>query len=153
MASRRPGRSNPQPKSGGRKPVKGGAKAGAKAGVKAPDSTPRIIGGRFRGKRLAYSGDARTRPMKDRVREATFNLIGPVDATTLAIDLFAGTGALALEALSRGARDAILIERHFPTAKLIRQNAETLGVQDHCRIVTSDTLPRGVLGRVWMRAL
>ena len=63
----------------------------------------RIVGGRFRGRKLLYSGDFRTRPMKDRLREAVFNLVGPAVAGMHAIDLFGGTGALGLEALSRGA--------------------------------------------------
>ncbi len=61
----------------------------------------RIIGGQLRGRRINYSGDARTRPMKDRLREAIFNLIGPSIRGKHVLDLFAGTGALALEALSR----------------------------------------------------
>src|SRR5437868_14777408 len=79
----------------------------------------RIIGGSRRGRKLQYSGDVRTRPMKDRVREAVFNLLGPQIAGSHAIDLFAGTGALGLEAISRGASKATFIERHLPTAKLI----------------------------------
>lgn len=88
----------------------------------------RIIGGTFRGRKLDYSGDARTRPMKDRLREAVFNLIGPSVVGSAAIDLFAGTGALGFEALSRGAEQAVFIERHLPTAALIRRNAATLGL-------------------------
>ena len=109
----------------------------------------RIIGGRFRGRKLAYSGDIRTRPMKDRVREALFNLLGHAVKGKTAIDLFAGTGALALEALSRGAARAVAIEMHRPTAKLIVQNAASLdiSVSHESRIapgvgiavVTSDT--------------
>src|SRR5271165_4697735 len=76
----------------------------------------RIIGGKFRRRKLEYSGDLRTRPMKDRVREALFNLLGTAVEGKLAIDLFAGTGALALEAISREATRAIFIERHQPTA-------------------------------------
>jgi 16S rRNA (guanine966-N2)-methyltransferase len=87
----------------------------------------RIIGGQWRGRSIEYSGDLRTRPMKDRVREAVFNLVGPDVKGTHAIDLFAGTGALGLEALSRGAARATFIERHIPTAKLIRDNVNTLG--------------------------
>jgi 16S rRNA (guanine966-N2)-methyltransferase len=77
--------------------------------------------------------------MKDRVREALFNLVGPDVKGTRAIDLFAGTGALGFEALSRGAARATFIERHFPTAALIRRNAATLGVGELSEIVTSDT--------------
>src|SRR5262245_7614130 len=63
----------------------------------------RIIGGTLRHRKLLYSGDQRTRPMKDRVREAVFNLVGPDVVGQHAIDLFAGTGALGFEAISRGA--------------------------------------------------
>ena len=125
MAKKRPTKSKNRTKTRDQKPVS------------AP-GPPRIIGGRYRAKRLVYSGDPRTRPMKDRVREAAFNLIGPVDKSSLAIDLFAGTGALGLEALSRGAAAAILIERHFPTSKLVRQNCENLGVEDVCTILSCD---------------
>jgi 16S rRNA (guanine(966)-N(2))-methyltransferase RsmD len=99
----------------------------------------RIIGGHFRGRKLAYSGDPRTRPMKDRVRESVFNLLGEISAEMHAIDLFAGTGALGLEALSRGAGHATFIEQHFPTAGVIRQNAETLGCVDRVVIAPANT--------------
>ncbi|OHB73268.1 MAG: hypothetical protein A2V70_20165 [Planctomycetes bacterium RBG_13_63_9] len=98
----------------------------------------RIIGGQFRGQKLRYSGDMRVRPMKDRLREAVFNLIGPAVTGKHAIDLFAGTGALGLEALSRGAARATLIEQHFPTAAIIRENVTTLGTQQLTEIVTAD---------------
>jgi len=98
----------------------------------------RIIGGRFRGRRLQYGGDIRTRPMKDRLREAIFNLLGPGIRGTHAIDLFAGTGALALEALSRGAARATLIEQHYPTAGVIRRNAAALEVEEAVDIVTGN---------------
>jgi len=101
--------------------------------------TLRIIGGKLRGSVLAYHGDPLTRPMKERVREATFNLLGPQIKETLAIDLFAGTGALGLEAISRGASAAVMIERHFPTVSLIRRNAEHLKLTDRVKIVAGDT--------------
>jgi 16S rRNA (guanine966-N2)-methyltransferase len=77
--------------------------------------------------------------MKDRVREAVFNLIGDRVAGRHAVDLFAGTGALGLEALSRGAGGATFVERHFPTARVIEQNIATLAVQGLARVVTGDT--------------
>jgi len=73
--------------------------------------------------------------MKDRLRETVFNLIGGEIEGAHAIDLFAGTGALGLEALSRGAARATLIEQHFPTADVIRQNVLALGVQSQTEIV------------------
>jgi 16S rRNA (guanine966-N2)-methyltransferase len=102
----------------------------------------RIIGGTHRGRKLEYDGDERTRPMKDRVREAVFNLLGPEIAGKLAVDLFAGTGALGLEALSRGAARAVFLEQHFPTADSIRRNARTLGLETQTEVVAGDTFIR-----------
>jgi 16S rRNA (guanine966-N2)-methyltransferase len=104
----------------------------------------RIIGGQFRGRRLHYDGDPRTRPMKDRLREAVFNLVGPSIQGKHALDLFAGTGALGLEALSRGAARATLIEQHRPTAAVIRQNVATLGVQERAEVVIGNVF-------IWLR--
>ena len=101
--------------------------------------TLRIIGGTKRGRSFHYSGDPRTRPMKDRVREAVFNLLGPSVKGTHVVDLFAGTGALGLEALSRGALHATFFERHFPTAKLIEQNAELLELTPQVTVTPGDT--------------
>jgi 16S rRNA (guanine966-N2)-methyltransferase len=97
----------------------------------------RIIGGSMRGRKIEYSGEMRTRPMKDRVRQAVFDLLGPVKGHH-AIDLFAGTGALGLEALSRGAAFATFIERHWPTAKLIERNLASLGVEASADVVFGD---------------
>jgi 16S rRNA (guanine966-N2)-methyltransferase len=77
--------------------------------------------------------------MKDRVREAVFNLVGPAIRDKVALDLFAGTGALALEAISRGAISAVMVERHHPTSRLILQNAENLGVGDRVQVFAADT--------------
>jgi 16S rRNA (guanine966-N2)-methyltransferase len=104
----------------------------------------RIIGGTLRGRGLRYSGDPAVRPMKDRVREAVFNLVGPSVAGKHALDLFAGTGALGLEALSRGAARATFIEQHFPTARILEENIAALGVQDRAELIP---------GNVFLRAL
>jgi 16S rRNA (guanine(966)-N(2))-methyltransferase RsmD len=77
--------------------------------------------------------------MKDTVRESVFDLVGGWMAGRHAFDLFAGSGAIGLEALSRGASEATLIERHFPTAKIIQQNIDSLGVADRATVITSDT--------------
>lgn len=103
----------------------------------------RIIGGRLRGSKLHYepftSGIGPvTRPMKHRVREALFNLVSTECAGRYAIDLFAGTGALGLEAISRGALGATFIEKHVPTARVVEQNIAALGLQQICDLrVTS----------------
>lgn len=104
----------------------------------------RIIGGKLRGRRVRYSGDSRTRPMKDRLREAVFNLIGPSISGKHAVDLFAGTGALGLEAISRGAALATFIEQHRPTAALIEQNIRELGVEGRANVTVGNTF-------IWLR--
>ena len=98
----------------------------------------RIIGGRFGGRQIQYSGDQRTRPMKNRVREAMFNLVGPWVKGTYTIDLFAGTGAVGLESVSRGSVGATLIEKHFPTARIIRDNIQTLELDSDVEVVSGD---------------
>ena len=120
-----------------RKPNRGAA-AGEQRGSEKPVVGLRIIGGQFRGRKLHYSGELRTRPMKDRLREAIFNLIGPSIRGAHALDLFAGTGALALEALSRGAARATLIEQHHPTADIIRQNIVALGVERQAEVIAGN---------------
>src|SRR3982751_4735170 len=94
----------------------------------------RIIGGTFRGRRLQYHGDPLVRPMKHRTRESLFNLISTECAGAHAIDLFAGTGALGLEAISRGALSATLIEKHVPSAKMVQANIRSLGVEDRATL-------------------
>jgi 16S rRNA (guanine966-N2)-methyltransferase len=95
----------------------------------------RIIGGQFRGRRLHYHGDPVVRPMKHRTREAIFNLISTECTGRHAIDLFAGTGALGLEALSRGAASATFIEKHVPSARVVEENIRTLGVADRSTLL------------------
>lgn len=97
----------------------------------------RIIGGNLRGRAIAYHGDPVTRPMKHRVREAIFNLISTESAGRQVYDVFAGTGALGLEALSRGAAHATFVERHVPTSRIVRENIETLGVAQQSTLVVA----------------
>ncbi|HYZ19932.1 MAG TPA: 16S rRNA (guanine(966)-N(2))-methyltransferase RsmD [Gaiellaceae bacterium] len=86
----------------------------------------RIIAGSRKGARIfAPKGD--TRPTGDRVREAVFNLVGPVDGTAV-LDLFAGSGAMGLEALSRGAETAIFVESDREAQRAIERNLEKLGL-------------------------
>jgi 16S rRNA (guanine966-N2)-methyltransferase len=97
----------------------------------------RIIGGHFRGRKLAYHGDPIVRPMKHRTREAIFNLVGLDVEGRHAIDLFAGTGALGLEALSRGALSATFVEKHVPSAHMVAENVATLEVGDRAQQLVS----------------
>lgn len=103
------------------------------------DLSVRIIGGKFRGRKLKYTGDPRTRPMQDVTREALFNLVGGYIKGKHVVDLFAGTAAVTLEAISRGAVSGTVVERHFPTAKVINENIETLETGAQIDVVISDT--------------
>ena len=117
--------------------LKGRRNVGSEPGAKEPLGL-RIIGGSLRGRKLQYVGDNRVRPMKDRVREAVFNLIGPAIKGMYVIDLFGGTGAIAIEAISRGAAAATIIEIHLPTASLLRNNLETLNLLPVCHLCKTD---------------
>jgi 16S rRNA (guanine966-N2)-methyltransferase len=108
---------------------------GAEASGRDPDV--RIIGGQFRGRRLRYHGDPVVRPMKHRTREAIFNLVTTDAVGRHVIDLFAGTGALGLEALSRGAVGATFIEKHVPSARVIEENIRTLDVADRATLLVT----------------
>jgi 16S rRNA (guanine966-N2)-methyltransferase len=103
-------------------------------------SPPRLIGGELKGRRLAFRPGGPTRPMKDRVRETLFDLLGTSIRGAIAIDLFAGTGALGFEAISRGAIRAIFAERHFPTADCLRRSGRDLEVDDRIEVIAGDVL-------------
>lgn len=97
----------------------------------------RIAGGSLGGRYLRAPAGVATRPTASRVREAVFAVLGPLDAVS-ALDLFAGSGALGFEALSRGASDVTFVERDRGAAAVVRANAKALGVADRCRVVPRD---------------
>ena len=103
-------------------------------------SPMRIIAGTHGGRRIQAPPGRATRPMLDRVREALFSTLGERVEDARVLDLFAGTGSLGLECLSRGARETILIERDRATAKLLRANVASLGLEDRCQVVVGDAL-------------
>lgn len=100
----------------------------------------RIIGGEHRGRQIAAPPGRATRPMLDRVREAVFATIAPWLEGALVLDLFAGSGSLGLEALSRGARRARFVERDPPTLRILRDNARALGLEERCTLSSGDAL-------------
>jgi 16S rRNA (guanine966-N2)-methyltransferase len=95
----------------------------------------RIVAGTFRGRRLQAPKGKEIRPTSDRVREAIFNIIGPAVLAARVLDLFAGTGALGLEALSRGASEAVFVDQSVNAVRLIRSNVELCGVQGRVSII------------------
>ncbi|HEX4825042.1 MAG TPA: 16S rRNA (guanine(966)-N(2))-methyltransferase RsmD [Candidatus Polarisedimenticolaceae bacterium] len=96
--------------------------------------TLRIVAGRLKGRKIPVPADPELRPTGDRVREALFNILGQDLTGFRVLDLYAGTGALGFEALSRGASGVVFVEASPRTAAAIRQSAETLGVALECRI-------------------
>jgi 16S rRNA (guanine(966)-N(2))-methyltransferase RsmD len=94
----------------------------------------RIIAGTLRGRVLAPV-KGRTRPTAAKVREAIFSILGSAVLQAQVLDLFAGTGALGIEALSRGAVRAVFVEDHPEALKALRRNLEALGLQDRSRVL------------------
>ena len=108
----------------------------------------RIVGGRFRGRPLATPPDDATRPTSDRVREALFNILthGMPDFSlegARVLDLFAGTGALGLEALSRGATYCLFVEETATARAVVRRNVEALGLTGVTKIYRRDAAQLG----------
>ncbi len=88
----------------------------------------RVIAGIYRSRKLRTLRGLELRPSSDRLRETLFNVLGPEIEDAVFVDLFAGSGAVGIEALSRGARRAIFVENHAAGATLIRANLESLGI-------------------------
>jgi 16S rRNA (guanine966-N2)-methyltransferase len=112
----------------------------------------RIVGGQFRGKNLEEPDDKRIRPTADRTREALFNILGhgkeyrtsggPLPIGAKVLDVFCGTGALGIEAISRGAAQVTFMDNHRQSLKLAQQNARNLDVQRQISLINRDgTLP------------
>jgi 16S rRNA (guanine(966)-N(2))-methyltransferase RsmD len=118
----------------------------------------RIIAGEHRGRRISAPDGERTRPMLDRVREALFGTLGERVEGAQVLDLFAGSGSLALEALSRGAERAVLLERNPTALDALRANIEELDLADRAWVVRGSALdpalwrPRPKKGRAELRA-
>lgn len=98
----------------------------------------RVIAGSARGRTLhAPPSGAETRPTTDKVREALFNVLGPID-DYVTLDLFAGTGALGIEALSRGARSCLFVEASEKVCAVIRRNVDECGFRERARVLSRD---------------
>jgi 16S rRNA (guanine966-N2)-methyltransferase len=112
-------------------------------------SDMRIVGGRFKGRAIATPAGRDTRPTADRVRESVFNILEHADwspglESRRVLDLFAGSGALGLEAMSRGAAFALFVETDAAARGAIRDNIETLGLFGSTRIHRRDATDLGV---------
>ncbi len=95
------------------------------------------MAGTERGRRLKVAPGGEVRPTSEKVREAIFDVLGPVNGATV-LDLFAGTGAMGLEALSRGAGRCVFVENDPAVAAVLRQNIGTLGREAICQVIVAD---------------
>jgi 16S rRNA (guanine966-N2)-methyltransferase len=100
----------------------------------------RVIAGKFRSRQLKSLKGMALRPTSDRLRETLFNVIADCVPGSYFVDLFAGTGAVGIEALSRGAREVVFIEKHGPAATLIKKNLESLQVTEGTKVLAVDAV-------------
>lgn len=98
----------------------------------------RVISGSARGLKLNTPGDDRVRPTTDRVKESMFNIVQDWVYDSQVLDLFAGSGALGIEALSRGASQAVFCDNSLDSIKIIKSNIEKARVADRSQIVNGD---------------
>ena len=98
----------------------------------------KIIGGKYRSRVLATLEGLNTRPMTSRMKESIFNTIGPYFDNDVVLDLFGGSGALSLEAISRGASFAYINEKAYDALKIIKKNVESLKTENETRIMNLD---------------
>ncbi len=110
----------------------------------------RIIGGEGGGRRLRAPRGSNTRPTSDRVREALFNILAPRIPESRFLDLFAGSGAVGLEALSRGAAEAVFVEKRPQAAAVIRRNIEHLKLAGRAILYQADV---NAFVRDWLPSL
>jgi 16S rRNA (guanine966-N2)-methyltransferase len=103
----------------------------------------RVIAGIYGSRKLKSPQGMKLRPTSDRLRETLFNVLGPQIEGARFVDLYAGTGAVGIEALSRGAAEAVFIEEDARAAKLIQQNLESLGIKTGAVILRVEAL-RGI---------
>ena len=102
----------------------------------------RIIGGKYRGRKILYSESSPVRPTKDRVREAVFNMISEWIPEARVLDLFAGSGAYGLEAISRGAASVSFVEKDELCLDSIRGNVDVLGCPEQATIIFGDVFEK-----------
>jgi 16S rRNA (guanine966-N2)-methyltransferase len=100
----------------------------------------RVIAGKYRSRLLKSLKGSALRPTSDRLRETLFNVLGDRVTGSRFLDVFAGTGAVGIEALSRGASEVVFIENHAPAAVLIRRNLESLAITDGAQVLPLDAL-------------
>lgn len=99
----------------------------------------RVISGKYKGQKL-YTATGHIRPTMDRIKEHIFSVLQDHLEGTLVIDLFAGSGSLGIEALSRGAREVIFVEKSFHSIQVLKKNLQRLQINENYQIIQSDVL-------------
>ncbi|MCU1285196.1 MAG: putative methyltransferase [Acidobacteriales bacterium] len=100
----------------------------------------RVIAGKFRSRKLNAPPGTETRPTSDRLRETLFNVVGPRVPDSVWLDLYAGTGAVGIEAISRGARQVYFVESEKKPARIIRENLKTLNIDEGSEVIERDVV-------------
>ncbi len=100
----------------------------------------RVIAGKYRSRRLKGPAKLRLRPTSDRLRETLFNILGPSVEDSFFVDVYAGTGAIGIEAISRGAREVIFIEAHAASAQRVRENLQALEIRAGAEVIAADAV-------------
>lgn len=98
----------------------------------------KIIAGKYRSRVLSTLEGLNTRPMMSRMKESVFNTIGPFFDGDIVLDLFGGSGALSLEAISRGASFSYIVEKSYDAIKIIKKNVESLKENENVKILNMD---------------
>ena len=98
----------------------------------------KVISGRLKGRKLLFLKDKNIRPTKDIIRESIFDVLRGRVAGERVLDLFAGTGAIGIEAWSEGAKEVVFVESSYHACRVIKKNIESLSLLDDCKIINSD---------------
>lgn len=100
----------------------------------------RIIGGELKGRKIDYIKTQDVRPTKDKVRQALFNIVAPNIGGAKVLDLYSGSGAYAIEAISRGALSAVCVEDNFKCFSMIKENVSALKLEEKIKVIKKDVL-------------
>jgi 16S rRNA (guanine966-N2)-methyltransferase len=98
----------------------------------------RVIGGKYKGKRLKKVPGTVVRPMPDKLKESLFSILQDDVRRSVVLDGFAGTGSVGIEALSRGAESVVFIDEYYPAVKVIKINAAKCGVEERVRVIRKE---------------
>lgn len=102
----------------------------------------RVISGIRKGHKLKVVKGKSVRPTEDKVKESLFNILGPIDETSLVLDLFAGTGSIGIEFLSRGAKEAYFVDRSYESINVIKENLQHTKLMGKSQVIKGDSVSK-----------